>query len=836
MPARTADTSGATRFSLTPLSDSATLAACLLNPERLGALDHLGLLSAAPAPAFDRVTALVRRVVGVPTALVSLVGPDRQVFASASGLPEPWATRRETPLSHSFCQHVVARDAPLVVEDARADARLSANGAVADLGVVAYLGVPIHSPDGHALGSLCAIDGVPRAWTDSDRATMADLAAVVESEIALRAEAAARTRAVAAARESAEQFRLLAETATDLILTMDAAGRIVYANAAAAPVLGYAPEALVGQPMSALVPERMRAAHGAGLARYLASGERRLSWDRFEVPMRRADGQEVPVSIALSDYARDGQTFFTGIVRDMTAEKAAEVALRRREAEFRCLAEALPQLVWTSRPDGTVLYANTRMLDYVGAEAPDAPWGRPVHPDDWPAFAEVIGQSVATATLFETEARLRRARDGQFRWHIVRAEPIRDGDGARWFGTCTDVHDLREARDRLRESGERLRLVQLATDDVVWDLDMRTGHTTWSAASTRRFGWEELTAVTDAQWWVDRIHPDDRDRVGDSFNAFLDGPADTWRESYRFLRADGSHAFIVDCGYLARDASGAPVRVVGAMMDLSERKALEDALVGAREEAETAARLKSALLANMSHEIRTPLTAVLGYAEILADEAPDDLRVYAETIRRGGERLLGTLNSVLDLAQIEGGTYTVRTEPVCVLAEARAACDALRPLASAKGVGLAVGGTPAAALADRAALGRVLNNLVGNAIKFTSAGSVSLRVEAHPGGVVLRVSDTGAGISEAFLPRLFDEFRQESEGDGRAHEGNGLGLAITRRLVDLMGGEIAVESALGKGSTFTVRLPPAEAPCAADHAADRAAADRAAAPQAAVAA
>ena len=530
--------------------------------ERLEALRQTGLLDSPPEAAFDRVTALARRVLGVPTSTVTLVDVDRQFFKSQWGLGEPWASRRETPLSHSFCQHVVAQNAPLVVDDARAHRLVRDNLAICDLGVVSYLGVPIRSPDGYVLGALCAIGDRPRAWTDDDRAVMADLTAVVESEIALRAEMADRARAARGLSESEERFRLLADTASDVILSADASGTVWYANEALEAVFGIAPADLVGSPLARLMPARLRAAHEAGLARYVATGERRVRWDLVETTGLRADGTEFPVSISFGEYTRGGVRTFSGILRDVSLQKAAEASL-----------------------------------------------------------------------------------------------------------------------------------------------------------------------------------------------------------------------------------------------------------VAAREAAEAATRLKSTILANMSHEIRTPLTAVLGYAELLAAEVPDELRTFAETIERAGRRLLDTLNSVLDLAQLEGGALEIDLAPLPLLAEAQAACEALRPLANQKGLTLTVDGEPVGALADRAAIGRVLDNLVGNALKFTSAGRVSVRVgPSGDGGACLRVSDTGVGISDAFLPRLFTDFQQESEGHERAYEGNGLGLAITRGLVERMGGTIRVESEQGVGSTFTVNLLWAEAP------------------------
>lgn len=173
---------------------------------RLRALWRTGLLDTPPEVTFDRVTKLICRVLGVPVALVSLVDQDRQFFKSATGLPEPWAARRETPLSHSFCQYVVASRTPLAVEDAQSHPLVRDSHAIQDLGAVAYLGMPLALPDGHIIGALCAIDTVPRSWTAAETETLSDLAAVIMDEIALRqlnGDLAARVDQEVAEREAA---------------------------------------------------------------------------------------------------------------------------------------------------------------------------------------------------------------------------------------------------------------------------------------------------------------------------------------------------------------------------------------------------------------------------------------------------------------------------------------------------------------------------------------------------------------------------------------------------------------------------------------------------------
>ena len=1091
--AGTGDLSNSAPRSVGP-ADAQSVELRVADGRRLAALRQSHLLDTPPEPEFDRLTALAQRVLGVPTALLSLVDLDRQFFKSQQGLAEPFASQRETPLSHSFCKHVVASDAPLVVADARAHPLVHDNIAVTDLGVIAYLGAPIHSVDGQPLGALCAISGEPRAWTDDDMAVLLDLVAVVESEIALRAELGARTRAEAtyqalfeaspdavlvldpetetvldanaparalygrthgdlvgstmkgaspdastgeavvarmkasggsaqfesvhrrhdgtlfdvairaslvdlgdrtvilsvnrdvttrnraeaalrvsasraafrealsdalrpladpvdvqieasrvlgehlgasrtfyaevkpdgdhitvtrdycdgvpsmtgtyalsdygpvvaacltaglplviedvrtdggltaehrnaysvlgicgyvsfplvkegrlvamlvvhqstprawtqdeialvgetaertwsaverataesASRASEERFRLLADTATDVILTIDASSTIRYANRAAEAVFGYAPAELVGTALPALIPAGLRSRHRAGVGRYIETGERTLPRNQLETRGLRKDGTEFPVSVSFGEYTVGEERLFTGIIRDTTAQKAAQEALLQSEARFRQIAEVLPQLVWTALPDGTHNFNNGRWNHYTGS--PLSRWEDTVHPDDRAESTVQWTRALATGEPYDREHRLRRASDGAYRWFIGRAEPLRNDAGAivGWFGTSTDVHDLHEAQERLRAKGEQLRLVHRATTDVVWDWDAASGVLVWGPAVVDVLGWDEALVGTDLDWWKDRLHPDDRSRVALSFDTAAKGDAPVWQEEYRFRRADGTYAFVLDRAYVVRDDKGAVVRVVGAMVDLSERKAVELELVAAREAAETAARLKSSLLANMSHEIRTPLTAILGYAEMLADEAPPDLLDLVEPIGRGGRRLMDTLNSVLDLAQIDAGEVALSATPVDLLAEVNDACAALRPLAGAKGLDLRVVGESVWALADRPALGRVLTNLVGNAVKFTDRGSVTVEAGGDAVGAWVRVSDTGVGIAAEFLPALFSEFKQESEGHGRAYEGNGLGLAITQRLAGLMGGEIAVVSEKGVGSTFTVRLP-----------------------------
>ena len=242
-------------------------------------------------------------------------------------------------------------------------------------------------------------------------------------------------------------------------------------------------------------------------------------------------------------------------------------------------------------------------------------------------------------------------------------------------------------------------------------------------------------------------------------------------------------------------------------------------LIIEKERAEAGARAKTAFLASMSHEIRTPLTAILGFAGLLTRRIEqEDLKTFAERIERSGTRLLKTLNLILDLSAIESGKRHLTMEAGPIAPELREIANLFRPRAQEQGIRLLEDYPPDAehwrVRYDPGALTSILNNLVGNAVKFTTDGSVTLRLEARETAgrprVLIVVEDTGIGIKSEFLSRIFQPFEQESSGLSRTHEGSGLGLSIAKRLTKMMGGELRVDTEAGQGSRFTVELEAVE--------------------------
>ncbi|WP_415663318.1 sensor histidine kinase, partial [Salinibacter ruber] len=264
---------------------------------------------------------------------------------------------------------------------------------------------------------------------------------------------------------------------------------------------------------------------------------------------------------------------------------------------------------------------------------------------------------------------------------------------------------------------------------------------------------------------------------------------------------------------------GEVVSIFVTARDITERKRKARRLKQAKEqaelsklEAEEASRMKSAMLANMSHEIRTPLTGIIGFAEAIGDEIDGDGGVahFADLIEDSGRRLLDTLDAVLNLSKLEAGQMTLESRPIDLAGQARQVAREFAAEADDSGLALEVEAEEAGAWADEGGLQIVLQNLLSNAIKYTEEGTVQVRTYREDGEAVLQIEDTGIGMDPAVAESLFEPFRQGSEGLSREYEGTGIGLAVTKKATEQMGGSIDVETEKGQGSTFTARLPAAD--------------------------
>ncbi len=650
------------------------------------------------------------------------------------------------------------------------------------------------------------------------------------------------------------------------------AGALVfdYLSPAVEALTGYAPAALAAQGGLAALVEHRDVYAGAGLfdgptatathyhAVYrlrTASGATRHV-ENHAYPWHDASGQAVGLVGGLQDVTerRRHEDALADAAQQALTRQSALVELSRLDAPDALFARAVEAACHATDADGAALWLRDgdamscpahftaagapRVLTTLGAEIVQALTGligeqRALAISDLEADARIdaaglrpLADSLGRGAILVAPVRRGGAVVGLLvltRDAACTPWPDSDGDFAAAIASAVALAAERSDRDAaeraLRRSETRYRLLSDLTSDYAFAVSVAPGgtaHVDWTTdAFSHITGYSaEDLEKPDAFWTL--THPDSREALRASLER-LEQTGEVRFESCIATKT-GETRWLEHSARVAEPAPDGARITYHSGRDISERKAFEEALVAAREQAETMVRLKSAFLANMSHEIRTPLTAILGYAELLEDEVEVAQRPFVASISQSGTRLLDTLNSVLDLARLESEGIRPELHPVDVADEVRRAVRALEPLAARRGLALEVETEPATAALDAMCLGRIVTNLVGNALKFTEAGHVrvSVRTDETPDGAVARitVSDTGIGIDAAFLPHLFDEFRQETDGPGRSHEGSGLGLSITRRLADLMGGEIAVESQRPGGSAFTVTFPALAVPSA----------------------
>ncbi|HNL75387.1 MAG TPA: PAS domain S-box protein [Leptospiraceae bacterium] len=360
-----------------------------------------------------------------------------------------------------------------------------------------------------------------------------------------------------------------------------------------------------------------------------------------------------------------------------------------------------------------------------------------------------------------------------------------------------------EYLDVLKKSEERQRLVADTTLDAYYDWDMITNQV-W-----RNQGYKNLYGEPTGNnliWWKTHIHSDDYERLFKSMaNAFSEQKS-TWSSEYRFLRNSGDFAYVLDRGRIFYNEKGKPIRFIGAIIDLTERLQFEDELKKAKWSAEKANNAKSEFLANISHELRTPLNGILGFAQtlkLIAEHVSPVILDGLRIIENSGNHLLRLINDILDLSKIEASKIELSLNPVMITDLLEKIIDIVKQNAIEKGLDLKLDiatDLPTIVITDEKYLIQILLNLLGNAIKFTEKGEITLKVSRNGEKILFALIDTGIGIPQDKLEEVFNPFQQLN--NSSKFEGTGLGLSISQRLVQSMGGKIQVESKPGSGTKF----------------------------------
>ena len=504
-----------------------------------------------------------------------------------------------------------------------------------------------------------------------------------------------------ALRESEQRFRLLIESVKDYaIIMLDPDGRVVTWNAGAERTKGYRADEILGEHFSRFYPPEDLRAGKPENELWVASDSGRSEDLGWRV---RKDGSSFWANVVITAM-RDGSGHLRGfskVTRDITERKQAEDVLegrvvertaqlnrvneqlrseldeRRRvenelkasEKRFRSLSASSPIGIFQTDAEGLYIYANERCLSIIGIASGENlghGWAKTLHPDDREAvFAEWMSAALA-ARDFSREYRILTS-EGEVRWVHARAAvvPADGSDLGGHVGTLEDITGRKRAEEELRTSEERFKILTRATNDAIWDWDLTTNGIWINECVESLFGYPADEVGTDRTWWSDRVHSEDWVWVEPSIQAVLDGDGSFWSGEYRFRHQDGSYSAVFDRGYVIRDGARSPVRMIGSMMDISERKRVLAETLNARQAAEAANRAKSEFLANMSHEIRTPMNGVLGMLDLAlrSDIAAAPARVTSAWRRSSAETLLRLLNDILDFSKIEAGKLELESTP-----------------------------------------------------------------------------------------------------------------------------------------------------------------------------
>ncbi|MFP4129226.1 MAG: PAS domain S-box protein [Halorhodospira sp.] len=531
-----------------------------------------------------------------------------------------------------------------------------------------------------------------------------------------------------------------------------------------------------------------------------------------ELELVTLDARPIWVSLHLQCREITGHgPVFEGTAEDITARKQGEATQQRlaeQEAFFRDLVDHHPGFIGWCLPDTTIQFANTTLTQFWGEPLAGVRWLDLVSADRRADLRDYLQRFTPEAPLGTYEHQLRRS-DGALRTIQWTVRAFFDGAGGltHYQGVGLDITEQREAEEALRESERRFRQMAEGIEEIFC---LRRGDELLyvSPACERLLGLPPEAVYPSFSNILAMIPPEDRERTRAALYEAeaLGEPSD---EIHRIVRPDGEVRWLHTHGYTLQDEHDGSLLRAGTARDVTAYKALQHQL-------EAANRAKSDALNAVSHDLRTPLNALMGLTDLLAESPLDaEQRHHLSLCRSAGQRLLGLIDTLLELSRLQRGDVVADQQPMELRAFLDEQIGLLLPQARVQGLVLdwyVDSALPTYAETDPNRLAQVLFNLVGNAIEYTEAGTVEVAVRRDgPERARIAVRDTGPGIPPSTQQRIFEPFERGEAGTRQHH--SGLGLALARDLVRLLGGEISVDSEPGKGTTFTFTLAlPATAP------------------------
>ncbi len=614
---------------------------------------------------------------------------------------------------------------------------------------------------------------------------------------------------------SESRYRAIVDTAIDGIISINSVGIVEGYNRSAERIFGWKAHQVIGKNINMLMPEPQHSEHDGYLRNYLHTQHAKIIGYARDVMGLRADGNTIPIRLAVGKAGVPGKPVFVGFVADISQRVAMEKTLRKNEQQFRSLIANIPGVSFRCNVDSgwTMQFisdAIERLTGWQAEEFTEGKWAFSsiINPADTERVDREVRAALAKNQPYNIEYRLL-CRDGSERWVSETGSGVRDENGeVLWIDGV--IVDTTQQKIRNAEFEGVVNAINHAL--AVAEFDMKGNLINANSIFLALLG-HSLEEVKgrhhDSLCFSKQPNPALFAQLVNELST-----AHTASGEYRLQSQSGASIWVMASYNPVYDMDGKPSRIMLFANDLSQRRNMEIALRDAKEKAEAAAAAKSTFLANMSHEIRTPMNAIIGFSEVLleSDLTPSQQHQLT-TIRNSARSLLGLLNDILDTAKLEGAAVELDETDFSLRALCEQVLYSLQLGAVQKGIELRYEysiDVPPFFRGDALRIQQILLNLIGNAVKFTERGWVKLEVERHDETVLLRVSDTGIGIPDDRMQRIFDPFAQADASMTRRFGGTGLGLTICRQLAELMAGQVSVSSIPGQGSIFEVRLPLAE--------------------------
>lgn len=612
---------------------------------------------------------------------------------------------------------------------------------------------------------------------------------------------------------SEARLRALLTTAVDGVITIDADGTIEAFNPAAEKIFQWKADEIIGRNVKTLILQAVLAGQD-GWHTCLGSGDGTLIGTSREVTGVRKDGSTLPIRLAVGHTRVNDVEMFVGFVTDISERIAIEAALRSSEQQFRSLIGNIPGIAYrckvgAGRPMVFISDNVERLTGYQAADfltdPPRIHFASLIHPADREHVEREVMQAFENQASFLIEYRLLDRR-GRVRWMWENGSPVPGDDGVAQLldGVILDITE----RKRAEIDSRRFSAIVRSSNDAIISKDLHGIITSWNLGASKVFGYSADEVVGKPMLMLfppDRVNEEREILVRIAKGETVD-PFDTIRRH--------KNGKLIDISTTISPILDAEQRIVGASTisrDIGERRQMEAALLEAKERAERAAVARAAFLANMSHEIRTPMNAILGFTDVLLLGSLDaQQRRHLDTVRNSARSLLRLLNEILDTAKLDRGAIDLEYKDFDLLYLIDELSSTLGATARSKGLSLHIRYSDQLSgqfHGDELRIRQVLTNLLGNAIKFTESGSVLLHVVPAGEGLLFRVQDSGIGIAAHRLQAIFEPFTQADASMSRRFGGTGLGTTISKKLVELMGGTITVQSTVGVGTTFEVWLP-----------------------------